>query len=160
MSFAAASGNHRVCVLSATFHSAGDIEIGKTEDCLGLEEFITENLHMSDYPGTPGQAGPGWCNDEEHHYYSTAKAAYNSLNEHQKALFVGNSAYAAEFARLSAWAAANKEAFNSSNVLGAIKNVSFIGDSGNSTTLVIILVSTVGVAAMGGYFLFKKKKQN
>ena len=46
--------------------------------------------------------------------------------------------------------------FNSHSVHFDVLNT--VGNS--STTLVIITVSIVGVAAMGGYFLFRKKKQN
>ena len=42
---------------------------------------------------------------------------------------------------------------SSANMLTALTD-------GNGTTLIIIMASTISLAALGGYFLFKKKKQN
>ena len=151
------SSNVRINIQSIVINCSGSQDIGKTEDCLGLESFIDTNLHMKDY--TTSQ---GWCADEEHHYYATAKAAYNSLNTHQKSLFVGNSAYALEYARLSAWAAANGEKFNSTtNNLEVARITPLIGD-GNSfnAIIVIVIVSVISVSAIGGYFFLRKKREN
>lgn len=73
-------------------------DIGGSDDCLGLETFIDEYMHM-DYV-----TNEGYCNDEEHHYYQSAKDAFNLLNEHQRKLFTSNSAYSLEWERLSTWA--------------------------------------------------------
>lgn len=146
----------RVYVQKVVITSGGENQIGKTEDCLGLETFIDTYLHMDDYT-----ASQGWCADEEHHYYSTAKAAYNSLNTHQKSLFVGNSAYTSEYARLRAWAAANGESFNAQNTLAAssrIAPLSIINGSGN-TVAIIVIVSMISVTAIGGYFFLRSKKE-
>ena len=147
--------NARAFINQITITATGEQEIGKTADCLGLETFIDNNLHMDDY--TTSQ---GWCKDSEHHYYSTAKAAYNSLNAHQKSLFVGNSAYAQEYARLSAWAEANGEAFNAStHVLETNTGIAFINNDSSSVAVIVIIVSVISLSAVAGFFLLRKRKE-
>jgi len=103
----------------------------------------------------------GYCKDNEHHYYSSAKTAFNALNTHQRSLFTGNSAYTSEWARLSAWATANGESLNVSNQLAAnnIINPLAISTEGKSTLIIVLIVSLVGVSIIGGYFFIKKKKE-
>lgn len=155
------SSSVRINIQSIVINCSGSQQIGKTEDCLGLEEYIDTYLHMSDY--TESQ---GWCKDEEHNYYGKntetgAKYHFNQLNAHQRSLLSSNSAYAAEWARLSAWAAANGESLNGSNLLtsGRIALLSeTVRNSG--TAIAIIAISAVSLAAVGGYFLFRKKKED
>lgn len=158
--------NNRICIQSISFTASGSQEIGKTEDCLGLESFIDTYLHMDDYEGTEGQAGPGWCKDEEHNYYGKntttgAKYAFNSLNANQRKLFTTNSAYLAEWTRLQAWAAANGESLNSSSMLAAARISPFTNIVSNTNTItVIVIISMISVTAIGGYFFLRKRKEN
>ena len=154
----------RVFVKSITFYSEQEgQQIGRTTDVVNLEVFITNNMHMDDYPGTEGQDGPGWCKDGGHHYYSTAKAAFNNtLNEHQRALFTSNSAYTAEWARLSAWAVANGDTLDTTtNTLSAPRITGLMNIAGNiNTTAIIVIVSMISLTAVGGYFFLRKKKED
>ena len=132
-------------------------DISSSEDCVGLESFIDTYMHMNYVENL------GYCKDSEHHYYSTAKSAFNALNEHQRLLFTGNSAYASEFARLSAWATANGDSLNSSNLLSHSTTMSVLSIINNNNQLSIILlvvVGTISLSAIGGYFYLHRKREN
>ena len=160
-----ASSSKRVCVLSAKFYATGNIDIGKTSDCLGLETFIDTYLHWEDYHNdhvTGDTTGDGSCEG----YYkgeNGAKAGFNALNLHQRQLFSGNSAYAAEWARLSAWATANGDTLNASSQLAQSSKISplvNIINENTNTVAIIVVISMVSVTAIGGYFFIKKRKVN
>lgn len=70
--------------------------------------FVDTNMHMTDY-----SESKGWCNDKEHHYYDTAKSAYNSMGDEGRFAFQMDSAFANAKARLDAWATANGDVFDS-----------------------------------------------
>ena len=129
-----------------------EIDISSSEDCIGLESFIDTYMHM-DYVDNLG-----YCNDSEHHYYSTAKAAFNNLNEHQRTLFTTNSAYLSEWTRLSTWASKNGDTLNSSSFL-AVGKLAYnkIAQGGISTAILVVIgTSTLSIAV--AYLLFRKKK--
>ena len=103
----------------------------------------------------------GYCKDDEHHYYSTAKTAFNALNDHQRNLFTSNSAYLVEWTRLSTWASKNGDSLNQNKKLevGIINPVlSIISD--NSFDLIITLI-TISIASISicGYFILHKKRK-
>lgn len=133
-----------------------ETDISSSDDCVGLETFIDTYLHMNYVDNL------GYCKDNEHHYYATAKTAFNNLNEHQRTLFTSNSAYLTEFARLSAWASANGDVLNSNNLLASGKNVVLLKQinkiENNSFIAVIcsISISSIFIA----YIIIKKKKHN
>ena len=128
-------------------------DIGQTEDCVGLETFINNNMHM-DYTDNKG-----WCKDSEHHYYATARDAFNLLNDHQRSLFTTNSAYSSEWDRLRTWAEFNNESLNSQNKLGAIEKVNEASVSNNETIVLVVIVSMISLSIIGGYFYFKNKRR-
>ena len=99
----------------------------------------------------------GYCKDSEHHYYSTAKAAFNALNAHQRSLFTTNIAYEKEWERLSTWAAFNGESLNASNLLAAneIDKTPVVTDSG----LIVAIISILGILSASGFVFVKKKKE-
>ena len=136
------------------FMGTASTDIGSSEDCVGLEAFIDDYLHM-DYTDNLG-----YCKDSTHHYYTSARDAFNALNEHQRALFVGNSAYSAEYQRLSKWAYYNGESFNSSNLLSANANITpVINNEDNTMVLTImIMASLLSVSFVSVYLLKKKRK--
>ena len=128
-------------------------DISNSEDCLGLETFIDSYLHFEYTENL------GYCKDSEHHYYATAKTAFNALNSHQRKLFTENSAYSVERARLSAWATANGDTLNSSSVLTSAPKINPIITSSNPNTIVIVIVaSLIAVTAIGGYFFLRRKE--
>lgn len=131
-------------------------DISSSEDCVGLESFIDTYMHMNYVENL------GYCKDNEHHYYSTAKSAFNALNTHQRSLFTTNSAYASEWARLSAWAHANGETLNGSNQLGKAAQISplVVKNNNLNNIAIIIVVSIVAVSAIGCYIFIKKKHES
>ena len=104
----------------------------------------------------------GYCSDSEHHYYSTAKVAFNALNSHQRSLFTGNSAYTTEWTRLSTWASKNGDSLNNSNQLAAGANPNpvsiIVGNSGNIVAIMTV-VALISAATICGYFFLKKRKE-
>lgn len=131
----------------------GGVDIGGTEDCLGLESFIETYMHM-DYV-----ENLGYCKDSEHHYYSTAKAAFNSLNTHQRSLFTGNDAYEAEWARLFDWAKANGENLNSNNQLAKANDTSFAKQNNHTDSiLIVVIVTTLATLSTAVLLVMKKRK--
>ena len=158
VSIATPDKNSRVVVKKVTVNYLGsETDIGQSEDCVGLETFINTYMHM-DYV-----ENLGYCKDSEHHYYSTAKSAFNALNNHQRSLFTGNSAYTTEWTRLSTWASKNGDSLNSSNQLasGVSQNpvAIVIGSSGNVLAIVSV-IALISAASIGGYFFIKRRKEN
>ena len=133
-----------------------ETDISQSEDCLGLETFISTYMHMEYVENL------GYCKDSEHHYYSSAKTAFNALNPHQRTLFTTNSAYLTEWTRLSTWASKNGESLNGSNQLAQapIQKVSDIIKSNTSGTIIIVVSSLITISATGGYFFIRKRKEN
>ena len=131
-----------------------ETDISSSQDCIGLETFISNYMHM-DYV-----QNLGYCKDNEHHYYSSAKSAFNALNEHQRSLFTSNSAYLTEWTRLSTWASKNGESLNGNNQLAANKGVSILNIKNTNYVGIIVIISLISVSSIGGYFLIKRRKEN
>ena len=142
----------RVLIATITVYTKSTNNIGQSADCSGLETFINNCMHM-DYVNSLG-----YCKDSTHHYYSTAKAAFNALNAHQRSLFTTNIAYDKEWERLSTWAAFNGESLNASNLLAAneIDKTPVATDNG----LIVAIISILGILSVGGFSFIKKKKEN
>lgn len=146
----------RAWISTVTVYTKSQQDIGQTEDCLGLESFITNYMHM-DYV-----ENLGYCADSEHHYYTTAKAAFNALNTHQRSLFTGNDAYNAEWARLSTWASKNGDSLNSNNELAKGTNtnpISTVIDNG-SEIIIVVVISVLSLSMIGVFLLIKRRKEN
>ena len=151
-----ASSSVRINIQSIVINCLSSQDISTTSDCIAIENFILSCMHM-DYT-----QNLGYCKDGEHHYYSTAKSAFNNLTSAQRSLFVGNSAYTDELARLSAWASANGEVLNASNQLAQGSNVvafTALSQNNNAITLVII-ISMVGMSSIGICLYIRKKRSN
>ena len=148
------NSSNRVVIDSITIYCAGEaVDIGHSDDCVGLETFINNYMHM-DYT-----QNLGYCKDSEHHYYSTAKTAFNALNAHQRTLFTSNSAYLVEWTRLSTWASKNGDSLNQSTLLSSGKFDNGVANISNSSSLIIVVVSASIFTISLGYLLLKKKKQ-
>ncbi len=129
-----------------------ETDISTSSDCVGLETFITKYMHM-DYV-----QNLGYCKDSEHHYYSTAKSAFNSLNEHQRILFTSNIAYTSEWNRLQAWASFNGESLNSSNQLAARIVPLTISTEKDSTVFVVLIFASMSAISVIGLLIIKRRK--
>ncbi len=132
-----------------------ETDISQTEDCVGLETFISTYMHMEYVENL------GYCSDSVHHYYLTAKTAFNALNEHQRSLFTGNAAYLTEWTRLSTWASKNGDSLNGLNQLASVPNQQVLKTiQTNSAELVVMMVASVlTLSAVGGYFFIRRRKE-
>ena len=153
VSIATKSSDKRANVQSITIYTKVNTNIGQSEDCVGLETFITNYMHM-DYT-----SNLGYCSDSEHHYYSSAKTAFNGLNDHQRNLFVNNSAYTNEYARLCEWARINGDSINSNNKLEQFKGT-VLKTGSDKATIIIISIVAASLLTVGGYLLLRKRKEN
>ena len=156
VAIATTTNGKRAWINSVTLYldTTTEQDIGQTEDCVGLESFINTYMHM-DYTESLG-----YCNDSTHHYYSTAKAAFNNLNDHQRTLFTTNSAYSVEYARLVAWASFNGDSLNTtSNKFVHFKDVQLLSFE-NKTDGMLIVVAITTLLVLAGYLFIKKKKEN
>ncbi len=155
VAIATTTSKKRAYIETITIYNKTSQDIGQSEDCKGLETFINNYMHM-DYTESLG-----YCSDSTHHYYATAKAAFNDLNDHQRKLFTTNSAYLVEWTRLSTWASKNGDTLNSSNQLEiAVKPVNIIASSFNSDIVVILVIGTlISFGVIGGYLLLRKRRE-
>lgn len=154
VAIATTATGRRAYVQSITVYSMTSTDIGQSDDCLGLETFISNYMHM-EYT-----SNLGYCKDSEHHYYSSAKTAFNALNTHQRTLFTTNTAYSSEWQRLSAWATYNGDTLNSSNVLAASRITNFVSNIvGNETASTVIILSLISVSVFGVYFFYLKHRK-
>jgi len=155
VAIATTTNKKRAHIETITIYNKTSQDIGQTNDCVGLETFINNYMHM-DYT-----ENLGYCSDSTHHYYATAKAAFNGLNDHQRKLFTANSAYLVEWTRLSTWASKNGDTLNSSNQLEiAVKPANIIASSFNSDIVIILVIGTlISFGVIGGYFLLRKRRE-
>lgn len=144
----------RAWISVITVSSISMQDISTTADCIGLETFITSYMHM-DYT-----ENLGYCSDNEHHYYATAKAAFNDLNNHQRSLFTSNSAYLAEWTRLSTWASKNGDLLSSINNKLIITSIVDSTESfkSNSALITIIVVSALSTCVLLSLLISKKRR--
>ena len=153
VAFATAVKSKRALIASFTVYTEIEEDIGQTEDCVGLEAFITNCMHM-DYT-----ENLGYCKDSEHHYYETAKEAFNALNEHQRSLFTGNSAYAAEWARLQAWASFNGDELNYTTYFLEVNPFNNSNLENSDNTIIIVVASAIFSAILLSVLLVVKKRK-
>lgn len=131
-----------------------------------VQDFVDLYMHMIDYT-----ENKGWCSDGEHSYYLTAKAGYNSIIygiAAREALWTGDSDFAAAKLRYETWAVKNNDndPYDGNNAIvdkidPSKSNMvleSILGQSGS--TVAIIVISVVGISAIGGYFLLRKRKED
>lgn len=121
-----------------------------------VEEFVENEMHMFDYTSEQG-----YCADAEHHYYITAKEAFNALTSEQQAAFQNANCFKPAKARYEAWAAANGDAnpydningISSSNILSSI-------DVRNNTFVIVIVATITILCATSIVIVIKKRKVN
>ena len=112
--FAKIGGVTKILRYSESAHAA---------DQSAIQSFVNSALHMNDYTESLG-----YCNDNEHHYYLTAKAAYNALTDEQKVSFQKDDAWLEAKARYTTWATHNNDAdpFDGNNSVVTTINSAFL----------------------------------
>lgn len=132
---------------------------GNAEDAEIVAEFAQNKMHMSDY-----NESLGYCNDNDHHYYLTAKVAYNQLTYTQKIAFRNNDTFAAARLRYEAWATFNNDADpydGNDSVINTINagRVHLLNSNSNDTIIIVVLATMLtSVVAVGALFLLRKRK--
>ncbi|MDY6276389.1 MAG: hypothetical protein SPL75_02775 [Bacilli bacterium] len=139
--------------------SADNITIHTPEED-HVQTWIDQYMQMNN-PDFDGD-GTGACRDSN--YYVNAKAALNALEtEHagSKASFQSESKYADALERYLKWAKAcgDSNPFVGSTIQQSIVNSLLPISDSNSTTVITIIVSVIGVSALGGFFFLRKRKE-
>ena len=116
-----------------------------------LNEFVYNTLKMYNY-----KAATGECVN----YYADAKTAYLALTASEKTIFNTEAAYGSARARLSAWAVANDEVFDSVNgTFAANSHGSLINLANNNTIIIsVVICSFVMVSLAVVAFEIKRRK--
>lgn len=125
-----------------------------------VKAFAEQKMHMNDY-----NENLGYCNDAEHHYYLTAKAAYNALTDSQKAMFASYSDFAATKARFEQWAAFNNDADpydGNDAVVSTLHANNFVAlKDENGCFSIVAIISIISVLSVSILFVtLRKKKTN
>lgn len=131
-------------------------EAAHADDMTAINAFANNSLHMNDYSDNHG-----YCNDNEHHYYLTAKAAFNALTDNQKVAFRHDHGFADARARFEAWAAFNNDAapYDGNNGISTSLPLSVL--SNNSSAMgIVIIISILAISALGFGLTLKKKRQD
>lgn len=119
--------------------------------------FIDTNMHMNDYV-----ISQGWCADNEHHYYETAKAAYNSMSEEGRFALQNDEEFIDAKTRLDAWANANGDSLDSaSNIYNTNEIEVFPLSNLNNgyANLAIVAFAIVSLSILF-IFIYKKRKKS
>ena len=119
--------------------------------------FANNSLHMADY-----NENLGYCNDNEHHYYLTAKAAYNDLTDSQKAMFTTWGEFAAAKARYEKWAEFNHDAnpYDGNDTIVSVLEVSMFNENNNFNTMVVVISLMTVFSAAILFITLRKKRTN
>lgn len=124
---------------------------------ISANTFVNNYMHMDDY-----NTNSGWCKDTEHHYYETAKNAYNSLSDEGRFAFQNDETFADAKARLDAWAVANGDTFDftanqyTKNKMATRAFTSPFNGNDSSFLLIISMVS-LGILTVFIYYTKRKK---
>ena len=123
------------------------------------DTFLYRELHLRDISTSDNTEGTA-CKGNSG-YYAIAKAAFTAESfADAKSTVLGN---ADAVARLTAWAAANGETFDSSNGTFAQASArilpTIIDGNNGSAVSIIVIISMVSLTAIGGYFFLKKRKE-
>ena len=128
-------------------------DLTPTNNQLEVDAFEDAFLFLDGTISTSNENDTGACRNK--HYYAYAKAQYLRLTD--RSLVSANA-----ISRLTDWATANNEVFNSaagtfsSNKVSPLINV--MGENTN-TVAIIVVISMVSVTAIGGYFFLKKRRE-
>ena len=115
-----------------------------------VDTFVTKYMKMESISTSNEDSTPSCLSN-----WTSAKRAYEKLNEYQQFLFVDDSDYFEAALRFMAWAEANGYTLDEYGTLSEKSKItlnSFETNSNNSTTLIIVLVSVLSLASVGGCF--------
>ena len=147
-----------MCLFSSSYELKNIVSVEAVDTDRGaVEDFVRDYMHM-DYTDNLG-----YCNDNEHHYYLTAKAAFNDLTSTQQTLFRNDSEFSAAKARYEAWAVANNDAapYDGNDTVVSTIHSNIIANVTNSdaTISIMIVVIMLSASIVGGYFFLRRRKE-
>lgn len=127
------------------------------------EAYVADYLHMEDYNDSLG-----YCNDTEHHYYATAKEAFNLLRVDVRLALIAymrsdlsSSAIHAAMMRLNEWAEFNGETIDVVNLgFTTLSKASRPIFENTSDPSLLILGCVCGVSLIGIFLLSRSKKKH
>ena len=140
---------------------AGNGSWSNDMDWVKAHDWIYQTMHMRDI-SQETTSDTGACRGSSG-YYQKAKTAYQNYPASVKAKMAADDLWGAAQARFSAWARANGESalFSGTTLTVSAINIPLAQIASNtSTTIIVITVSSIALVAVGGYFLFRKKKEN
>lgn len=120
-----------------------------------VQGFVDVFMHLDNYT-----TDKDYCKDEDHHYYSDAKAAYNGLSSAQKLAFCTESAYATAYERLCHWAFANGDTIDANYELSTASIASIFAMNAETSTAVIVIIAVTSITTIGAIFFIKRRKYN
>lgn len=120
-----------------------------------VEDFVEGPMHMFDYTSELG-----YCADNEHHYYLTAKQAFNALTNEQKEAFQNANCFKPAKARFEAWASANGDAnpYDNVNGISSMNRLSPARENLNVFTIIIIVASVTFICLTSSIIIVKKRR--
>ena len=117
-----------------------------------VSEFINTYLHPEvEHTNT----GTGLCITDG--WYDSAKEAFNALTLEQRQIFVDDASYTQWFARLSAWAKANGDTFDASNMLVSASNNNTLIIDDQNYLIVILTISVLSISVISLFAISKRK---
>lgn len=121
-----------------------------------VTSFANTSLKMND-PAYEGDISTANCASN----YAAMKEAYVNLSDAEKNVFQYSSDYANARARLNKWAAANHETFTygEENPFAASRLPTIIKKENTTLISIIVIISTISLVTLGGYFLLRKRKE-
>ena len=149
-----ASNGNQFCCKSITVYGKKTDESQSTKS-QAVYSFEESYMHMEEYIGDETY-NETRCTTN----YTAAKAAFNELLPEQRTLFLENEAFADSAERLLKWAKANGDSLNSQKQFSSVANPILLASKNTSAVIIIVVISAISVAAIGGYFLFRKKKED
>jgi len=129
-----------------------------------VKEFVDGYMYMNSI--SLDDKGSGACQGENG-YYLTAKRAWNTMiseyegSDNLQTVF--QTSFTDAYERYMSWASAcgDSAPFIGTSIVRSTMLTSLFGSTKNSgTTIAIIAISAVSLAAIGGYFFFRKKKED
>ena len=118
-----------------------------------VDLFVANYMHPEiDY----GDPGTGLCTTEG--WYYDAKVAFNQLTHTQRELFATNEKYLQPYARLSAWAKANGDTFDASNMLVSASNNNALIIDEQNYLVIIVTISMLSISVIALFAISKKRK--
>ncbi len=132
----------------------------KEQGRIDARKFVDDYMHFSDVSKDNGEEGTA-CKGNEG-YYAQAKACWNALSNDARSAIATEDEFADARARLLAWASANGDTLDGTNILAAAPNSILNGGSSNGVDIAVatVSVSVLAAALCAAFLLIKKKKSS